>query len=233
MVVLAIAAHPDDIELGCAGTLAKFARRGDKVFMGSLTNGNVGRPDTDLPEMARIRKAELEASADLIGAEVIWMDIDDELSDVSVEARLKMVDVFRYCKPDLVITHTSTDYHPDHRNCGQLVLDASPLACVPKIERELPFLEKQFLIYFMDNLGGVNFLPTEYVDITDVVELKKQMFECHESQISYMKDVNGFDPTDIIEISGRFRGFAAGCCYAEGFTKFDAWYRGLTNRVLP
>lgn len=233
MVVLAMAAHPDDIEIGCAGTLAKYAKQGDKVFMGALTNGNVGRPDTELPEMARIRKAELENSAKMIGAEVIWIDVDDELSDVSVEARLKMTDVFRYCKPDLVITHSSADYHPDHRNCGQLVIDASPLACVPKIKRELPFLEKQFLIYFMDNLGGVNFMPTEYVDITDVFEIKKQMFLCHKSQTSYMKEVNGFDFTETIDVVARFRGFAAGCQYAEGFTKFDAWYRGLARRILP
>ena len=233
MVVLAMAAHPDDIELGCAGTLAKYASRGDKVFMGSLTNGNVGRPDTDLPEMARIRKAELEESARIINAEVIWMDVDDELSDVSVELRLKMTDVFRYCKPDLVITHAATDYHPDHRNCGQLVLDASPLACVPKIKRELPFLEKHFFIYYMDNAGGINFSPTEYVDITDTIEKKRRMFHCHKSQISYMKEVNGFDHTEVLDTMARFRGFAAGCRYAEGFTKFDAWYKGLACRILP
>jgi len=233
MVVLAMAAHPDDIELGCAGTLAKYANRGDKVFMGSLTNGNVGRPDTDLPEMAKIRKAELEESAKIIGAEVIWMGVDDELSDVSVEYRLKMTDVFRFCKPDLVITHAANDYHPDHRNCNQLVLDASPLACVPKIKRDLPFLKKQFHIYFMDNAGGINFTPTEYVDITDTIDIKRRMFQCHKSQISYMKEINGFDHIEVLETMARFRGFAAGCRYAEGFTKFDAWYRGLTFRILP
>ena len=226
-------AHPDDIEIGCAGTLAKYARRGDKVFMGSLTNGNVGRPDTGLTEMAAIRKAELEESASIIGAEVIWMDVDDELSDVSIEARLKMTDVFRYCKPDLVITHSSTDYHPDHRNCGQLVLDASPLACVPKIERELPFLKKQFIIYYMDNLGGINFTPTEYVDISDTIDIKRRMFHCHKSQTGYMKEVNEFDFTEVLDTVARFRGFASNCGYAEGFTKFDAWYRGLACRILP
>ena len=232
MVILAMAAHPDDIELHCGGTLVKYAKQGDKVFMGSLTNGNVGGPDTDLPEMARIRKAELETSAKIIGAEVIWMGVDDELSDVSVDLRLKMTDVFRYCKPDIVITHASNDYHCDHRNCGQLVVDAAPLACVPKIIRELPFLKKQFEIYYMDNSDGIQFTPIEYVDITDVMDTKRKMLQCHVSQLTYAGN-RGIDMVEKMETVSRFRGMASKCRYAEGFVRFEAGHRGITSRILP
>lgn len=232
MVILAMAAHPDDIEMSCAGTLVKYAKQGDKVFMGSLTNGNVGRPDTDLHEMERIRKAELEASAKLIGAEVIWMGVDDELTDVSVDLRLKMTDVFRYCKPDIVFTHASNDYHADHRNCSQLVIDAAPLACVPKIIRTLPFLEKQFEIYYMDNADGIQFTPVEYVDISDTIDQKRQMLQCHASQLSYT-GMRGIDMVEKMETLARFRGMASKCRYAEGFVRFEAVHRGITYRILP
>jgi LmbE family N-acetylglucosaminyl deacetylase len=76
-------------------------------------------------------------------------------------------------------------------------------------------------------------MPTEYVDVTDTLETKKQMLLCHKSQMSYTEDLNSYDPTEIIYTGGRFRGFAAGCRYAEGFTRFDAWYRGLAYRILP
>lgn len=233
MNILAVGAHPDDLEILCGGTLAKYAARGDKVFMTSLTNGNVGHPKIKPPDMARIREAEFRKSASLISAEVIWMDIDDEISEVNAETRLKMVDVIRYAKPDVILTHNSNDYHVDHRNTGQLVFEATPLACIHNIVRELPVFDKQPLIYYMDTLGGVGFFPTELVDICDTVQIKKEMFRCHASQDEWMIEETGFDMKDVIETVAKFRGYQAGVKYAEGFIRLDAWYRGTTARVLP
>ena len=78
MNVLAIGAHPDDIEMQCAGTLALYARAGHKVFMAVATNGNVGSPTHTREEIGAIRRKEQEASCSLIGASLIWMDFDDE-----------------------------------------------------------------------------------------------------------------------------------------------------------
>lgn len=233
MNVLAVGAHPDDLEIICGGTLAKYAFRGDKVFMASLTNGNMGHPKVKPEDMAGIRKAEFEKSASIIGAEVIWIDIDDELSEVNAETRLKMVDVLRYAKPDVILAHGPGDYHVDHRNAGQLVFEAAPLACVHNIIRKYPVLEKQSLIYYMDNVGGIGFMPEEFVDITDTIEIKKRMFKCHESQDAWMIEASGYDHTDVIETVAKFRGYNAGVKYAEGFKRLDAWYRGTTKRILP
>jgi len=233
MRVLAVGAHPDDLEILCGGTLAKYAKQGHSVTMAVLTNGNVGHPEIDLPEMARIRKAEFEAAAALIGAETIWMNVDDEMSVVDLPSRLQMVDAFRQAKPDVVLTHSDKDYHVDHRNTSQLVFEAAPLSCVHNIKRDLPQLDKQPLIYHFDTLGAISFMPTEYVDITDVMELKKAMYQCHKSQDEWMRTATGFDVTDVIESVAKVRGYAAGVKYAEGFNRVDAWYRGTATRVLP
>jgi N-acetylglucosamine malate deacetylase 1 len=233
MNILAVGAHPDDLEILCGGTLAKYAQRGGKVFMASLTNGNMGHPEFKPEDMARVREQELRNSAAVIGAEVIWMGIDDELSEVNVQTRLMMVDVFRYAKPDVILTHGMEDYHVDHRNAGQLVNDAAPLACVKNIVRDLEELEKQPLIYTMDNIGGIGFIPQEFVDIGDTIEIKKKMFLCHKSQVEWMAEATGFDFLDVIETVAKFRGYNAGVKYAEAFRRVDAFYRGTTRRILP
>jgi N-acetylglucosamine malate deacetylase 1 len=233
MNILAVGAHPDDLEILMGGTLAKYAARGDRVFMASLTNGNMGHPRYKPDDMAIVRKSEMEASAAIIGAEVIWMDVDDEFSEISLQARLMMVDVLRQASPDVIFTHGPTDYHVDHRNCGQLVFEAAPLACVHNIVRALPQLDKQPLIYHMDNLAGICFEPTEFVDVSDFLEIKKAMFRCHKSQDSWMLEITGFDVSDVIETCAKFRGYHAGVRNAEAFRRVDAWYRGTTKRVLP
>ena len=85
----------------------------------------------------------------------------------------------------------------------------------------------------MDNSAGVNFNPTEYVDITETFEIKKQMLLCHKTQFVAMQDLANTDMLEMIEVQAKFRGMAAGCRYAEGFTRLDAYQRGLTRRLLP
>ena len=233
MKVLAVGAHPDDLEILCGGTLAKYSLAGHKVFMAVLTDGDMGRPDIEPAEMARIRKSEFESAAALISAETIWMGVGDEMSEVNLQSRLAMVDVLREARPDVVLTHSDKDYHVDHRNASTLVFEAAPLACVHNIKRKLPQLDKQPLIYHFDTLGAINFLPNEYVDITGTMEIKKQMYLCHVSQDEWMRKATGFDIREVIESVARVRGYAAGVKYAEGFSRVDAWYRGTTARVLP
>ncbi len=85
----------------------------------------------------------------------------------------------------------------------------------------------------MDNLGGINFQPTESVDITATMETKLRMLECHQSQVSAMRELAHTDLIEMVETQSRFRGIQAGCQYAEGFVRCDAFQRGLTKRVLP
>jgi LmbE family N-acetylglucosaminyl deacetylase len=233
MNILAVGAHPDDLEILAGGTLAKYAKLGHSVTMAVWTNGGAGCPDVPPYEMARIRKEEFTNAASLINAATIWVDVDDEMSVIDLSARLKMVDVFREAKPHIVLTHSGNDYHVDHRNVSQLVFEAAPLSCVKNIERALPATEKQPLIYHFDTLGAVGFMPSEYVDITGTIETKQAMYACHKSQVGYMKTATGFDIAEVIDSVAKVRGYSAGVKYAEGFVRVDAWYRGAAERVLP
>ena len=85
----------------------------------------------------------------------------------------------------------------------------------------------------MDNLGGIGFAPTEYVDITATMATKLKMLACHKSQFAAMTELAHTDLAELVETQSRFRGIAAGCRYAEGFTRCDAFQRGLTTRILP
>jgi LmbE family N-acetylglucosaminyl deacetylase len=85
----------------------------------------------------------------------------------------------------------------------------------------------------MDHVGGVEFMPDEYVDITETFEIKRQMLACHESQLKAMGSLASADILEMIHVQSRFRGFAAGCKYAEGFGRLAGWQRGVARRLLP
>jgi LmbE family N-acetylglucosaminyl deacetylase len=235
MNILCVTAHPDDIEILCAGTLIKYAKQGHQVTMAVFTTGNMGDTRIAPPELAITREKETRAAAAVIGAKVIWAGVEDEHVFPNEEQRRIMIDVLREADPDIILTHSPNDYHPDHRYVSQLVFDSY-------FQKGLPFIPcqnqpacrfGQAQLYYMDNLGGIGFLPTEYVDITSEFETKKQMLYCHESQFLAMKELANTDMAEMIEVQARFRGLAAGCHYAEGFTRLEAYQRGLTKRVLP
>ncbi len=234
MNILAIGAHPDDIELQCAGTLALYALDPENhVSLAVVTNGDKGNYDVDPNLLAKTRKQEFVASCDVIGGEPHWLGFPDEYLMNTLENRLVMVDLIRKVNPDLVITHGANDYHPDHRYTHELVWDALTLAAVAHVKTTQPATNRQVTLYFMDNLGGINFEPTELVDITEVIEIKKKALSCHASQTSIFHEMLDVDLIDMVDTVGKFRGYQAGCKYAEGFVKVEAWYRGLTSRLLP
>ncbi len=235
MNILAVGAHPDDIEILCAGTLARYAQAGHAVTLASFTCGDMGDTRVPPPELARIRKAESEASAAILGARLLWPAITDELVFPNEEQRRIMIDLLRQADPDVILTHSPNDYHPDHRYVSQLVFDSY-------FQKGLPHLPNQRLpacrfgqaqVYYMDNLGGIAFEPAEYVDITEVIETKCRMLQCHQSQLKGMKDLARTDIVEMVRIQAAFRGLAAGCRYAEAFRPLQAFQRGLTRRILP
>ncbi len=235
MNVLAIGAHGDDIEVQCGGTLAKYAARGDKVFMCVVTDGR-GRPQGDPDQIAQIRHRESQASANVIGAELIWMGIPDGGLKVNDETLAQFVEVIRTTQPNVIITHPTEDYHPDHRYTSQLVLDAAQMARVRNYRPEQPSYRAQVPIAFMDGVLGLSFLPEEWVDISDFFEQKATMLSQHVTQM--MPDA--YDPDFImpprednpfmrmIELQSGFRGMQCGVRYGEAFI----WWRSL-NRVVP
>lgn len=235
MNILCITAHPDDCEILCAGTLVRYAHAGHQVTIAIFTDGSMG--DTIVPpeQLRRIRESEARSAAELIGAKVIWAGVLDEHVFPDKEQRRMMIDIMREADPDVIITHSPSDYHPDHRYVQQLVFDSYFQKGLPHIpgQQQAACRFAQAQLYYMDNLGGIAFQPTEYVDISDVFEIKKAMLACHKSQFGAMKDLAHTDLMEMMEVQARFRGMAAGCRYAEGFTRSDSFQRGLTKRILP
>lgn len=235
MNVLAIGAHPDDIELSCAGTLARCAKQGDQITMAVFTSGNMGDLKIPPAELAQIRQHEAQASAAILGAKLLWAGIDDEMVFPNETQREIMIDLLRQADPDVIITHAPNDYHPDHRYVSQLVFDSYFQKGLPHIpgQKRPACRFGQAQVYYMDNVGGIGFEPLEYVDITDVFDTKKTMLACHVSQIKPMLELAKTDIVQMIEVQARFRGFAGGCVMAEGFRRLEAYQRGLSRRVLP
>ncbi len=234
MRVLAIGAHPDDIEIACSGTLAKCVKRGDTVIVCHACSGNLGHVVIPPDELAVMRANEAKKAGSLAGIEVIYGGFDDlDIYDNNKEARDKMVEIIKYADPDFIITHNPDDYMPDHTAVSRLVFDASFTATVPSYDQNNKNVAKLVPIYYMDTLAGVNFVPTEFVDVTEEIDLKIKMLECHESQIVWMRDHDGIDFPDMVRTCSRYRGYQCGAEYAEGFRQYQGYLKGTTKRLLP
>jgi len=229
----AIAAHPDDIEFLCAGTLAKYAQRGDEVFNVVCTNGDMGHVEIPPAELAEIRTQEATAAAETVGAQIKLLGEPDEWLFHDKRTRLLMIDAIRWANPDVIITHSPADYHADHRVCSEMVFAASFLSTVPHIESEHPAQDHVAALVYMDTVAAANFIPEVYVDITDTYELKKQALLCHQSQVKWLQDHDNIDVVDFIEAVARTRGLQCGVKYAEGFQVAKIWPRLRPERLLP
>lgn len=242
MNILAIGAHPDDVETMCAGTLAKYASKGHKVFIATATSGNIGSARIPtMEEIARVRKEEAAKSAAIIGAEYICLDYDDEMFfEINYETRLKFINLVRYCKADVIFTHSLHDYNPDHMLTSKIVNDIAVMIPIKHLKTEYEPYNVIPSIWMFETANSMGFVPTDYVDITDFYETKMKMLNCMESQKAWMADnyaqLAGDEDRffDTIRITSEFRGMQAGCKYAEGFVRaMDAYRTRMTERVLP
>ena len=234
MNVLAIGCHPDDVECCCAGTLLKYAKQGHKVTVCHVANGNLGHVIIEPDELRNIRKEEAKKAGSLADIEVVSCDIGDLMVYEGQKAQRDLVcDVIRTYQPNVIITHGPTDYMPDHVAVSRLVFDASFAASVPHYKSGVNSVSEITPIYYMDNFSGVNFNPTEYVDITDEIDKKIEMLMCHESQIKWMKDHDQIDFAEQIRSIARFRGLQCNVKYAEAFTMCYAWPKVVAKRMLP
>ena len=234
MNVLAIGCHPDDIEINCAGTLAKCVKRGDNVTVCHVCNGNLGHVIIEPDELAEIRKNEAIKAGSLAGIKVVTCDIGDLMAyESSKEQRDKVVDIIREAQPDFIITHAPNDYMPDHTAVSKLVFDAAFAASVPHYKTAVATPSQVTPIFYMDNLGGNEFLPTEYVDITDEIDLKLEMLECHESQLKWMREHDNIDFADMVKTISKYRGYQCGATYAEAFSQCMVYPKPTVRRMLP
>jgi len=235
MRVLAIGCHPDDAEFGCFGTLARCVARGDEVFVCGVTNGSGGSMTLEPDEIAAIRVKEAEAAAKAIGAkEYFNLGVYDLYVDSNDRATIdKLVDVIRYTKPDMIFTQYHEDYMRDHTETSLLAFNASFIATIPNYKTKHPVLETVPAIFYMESEGISDFRPTEYVDISDTIELKTKALQCHESQYGWLSAHTGNDAFAASHAKNQFRGKQCGTEYAECFSRCMLSQRVNTYRMLP
>ncbi len=214
--VLAIAPHPDDIELCCAGTLVQLAARGRRFGIVDLTRGEMGtRGD------AAIREKEARRSADILGASFReTLDFGDGGLAAGREQELVLIDLIRREKPRLILTMYPEDRHPDHARAGRLVTDAAFYAGLHKLETARPAHRPQQTVYF----SGAYLHPPDFVvDITPAMEKRRAAILSFSSQFH---DPASQEPETVIsqesflkmiEARARHFGFLIGTEFGEGF----------------
>ena len=207
--IVAVGAHPDDIELSMAGLLLRFARAGHAVTWIIATDGAAGNGGRD-KRLAAMRATEAQAAAASAGATLIQCGFPDGQLAWDPEAPAIIGQHLNQLRPDLVVTHALNDYHTDHRVAARIVSDTAPLG--------IPILRA-------DNMLGLYFSPDILVDISEVFEAKLSALALHESQImpSFQEAVTTWN---------RFRGLQsnkAKFAHAEAYS-ID---RRLNNELRP
>ena len=222
MNVLAIGCHPDDLEALCGGTLAKCAKRGDKITMVTLANGSAGHKILSKEEIVKVRAVEAKNAAAVIGADYIGLGLDDMFVRRDYDEGVKRVsDVIRQTNPDFIITHGPNEYMVDHSITHTIVFDATMAATVyhyPTAHPDYPVYQGFCPIFLMENSNLINSFPEIFVDITDEIETKIQMYENHKSQIEWLRVHDNVDLSESIRAYSRCRGLQCGTGYVEGFT---------------
>lgn len=234
MTVLAIMCHPDDMELNCSGTLLKYKAQGHRVVVCHGANGNMGHYEILPDELRDIRANEARSAAAIGGFEIVSADIGDlTVNSSDTEQLKKFIKIIRTVKPDVIITHSPQDYCSDHNELSKLVFKASFDATCPHFMPELGEACHLAPLYYTDTDSGINCIPSEYVDITDYIDLKEKMLSCHQSQLVWLKEHDGIDIVAQLRTIAEYRGIQSGVKYAEAFTPALASGRLRTYRVLP
>lgn len=225
-ILLAVGAHPDDIDIGCSGTVAKWIKEGGKAYYLILTDGSKGSEDPKISnkELIKIRKKEQENAAKVLGVtKVFFLNFADGELQNSAKLRKQIVKIIREIKPHTVISWDPSFYydtermfvnHPDHRVAGEATMDCVyPFA---RNSRTFPELLKQGLEpHIVEELLLFNFGKANYfVDISKTIEQKIAALSCHKSQF---KDIEKF-AIRIKEMS-KLAGQKTKMKYAEGFVR--------------
>ncbi len=182
--ILVFGAHPDDCDATAGGVAVMYARRGHAVRFVALTNGNAGHHEIGGVELARRRLAEAQASGRIAGVEYLVMNNNDGALEATLANRWLVIGQMREFRPDLVLTHRSNDYHPDHRTTGILVQDAAYCVTVPNILPLVPHLRRNPVIAYVGDRfrKPAPFQPDVVVAIDEAMETKWDMMHCHQSQ---------------------------------------------------
>jgi LmbE family N-acetylglucosaminyl deacetylase len=175
--VIVIGAHPDDCDNIAGGTAILFTKLDCRVKFVSMTNGDAGHQSMGGGALAKRRILEAQEAGKRFGVEYLVMDNHDGELMPTLENRLKVIREIRNWKADIVITHPTDDYHPDHRNTSLLVQDASYMVIVPNVAPDTPPLKKN-PVFFYPGFAS----PEIAIGIDAVYEQKIFAMSAHESQ---------------------------------------------------
>ena len=204
--ILAIGAHPDDIEFGAGGILAKAVAEGQTVALCDLTLGQKGSNGTP-----KVRKQEALAAAELLGAEREFLDFEDcEVTDCC-EGRTELARVIRHYKPRLVLApmFDGVRNHPDHLAAGMLARHACRYARFGNILPKIPTHTVDGILHYPRWACDADFL----VDVTAHVDQWKALIHCHRSQLQSRPYL------DWVLTGAEAAGITIGCQYAQGLIK--------------
>ncbi len=200
--LMVIGAHPDDPESCCGGTMLVMENAGYEVVSLYMTKGEAGIPGKSHDESAAIRSKEAINACKILGAKALFLTQIDGSSEINKERYTEMQRAIDAEKPDIVITHWPVDSHADHRVCSSLVYDAW---------RRLGYTFELYYCEAMTGLQSQSFHPTDYVDISEFADKKREACYCHISQDpdSWVDDWHGG--------MAKFRGREIGVAQAEAF----------------
>lgn len=196
MKILAIGAHPDDIEIGCGGTLAKFAAKGHQVYLFIASDGAAGGD-------GQLRRREQVSAAEILGAkELIWGELVDTEIRVDKPTIMHIENVIQKIQPDMILVNYFDDTHQDHRHIASDTISAT------RYIRNVLFYETP---------TTQNFQPNVFVDIgLNYLEKKLLALKAHASQINRTNIAN-LSILQVAESSAHFRGVQARVACAEAF----------------
>ena len=182
--IIAFGAHPDDCEIKAGGVAAMWAAQGHHVKFVSTTNGDIGHWKIAGGPLAQRRTAEVKKAAEILGIETEVLDNHDGELMPTLENRKAFVRLIREWKADIVLSHRTNDYHPDHRYTGVLVQDAAYMVICPFICPDVPHLKTNpVFLYLSDGFQKPNpFEPSLVIAIDDVIEKKLDAIAVIESQ---------------------------------------------------
>ena len=225
--VLAVAAHPDDVEFVMAGTLLLLQRAGWRLHYFNIANGCCGSSTTGRAETARVRAAEARAAAESLGAEFHESISDDLAIFYDAETLAKVAAVVRRTKPSIVLTHSPVDYMEDHMNACRLAVTAAFARGMPNFPTDPASnaLEGTCTVYHAQPHGnrdpfGEVVRPHFAVDVGEVMQRKDQALACHVSQKQWLDDSQGMDSyLQAMRDLNAEVGALCGCDYAEGWRR--------------
>ncbi len=200
--VLAVGAHPDDVEIMCSGTLFLLRQLGYEIHVVSLTLGDCGSNELSSEEVRGIRHGESQRACEMLGAAYHHAGFSDLCIFNDDNSNRRVTALVREIDPWIVITHSPQDYMSDHEMTSLLVRNACFYASIPNYETvgltnvartsSIPYLYYAQPIENID-LFGKKIVPQFYVDVSGMIEQKIEMLSCHESQRNWLRAHHGMD----------------------------------------